>query len=69
MSKKLSMRVLPGVLLTRARRFDPVRRLSMLDLPALERPTNATSGVPPGGHSENRDAPARNCAEKVTIGL
>ena len=43
------MRVLPGVLLTRARRFDPVRRLSMLDLPALERADECHFGRTTGG--------------------
>src|SRR6056297_2808171 len=42
-AKKLSRRVRPGVELVRARLRRAHRRLMALDLPALERPTKATS--------------------------
>src|SRR5436305_1176388 len=43
--------VRPGVLLTNARRLRPVSALIALDLPALLRPANASSGTPGGGSS------------------
>src|SRR5438128_2734463 len=43
--------VRPGVLLTKARRRLPARALIALDLPALERPAKASSGIPGGGSS------------------
>src|SRR5258706_5072205 len=49
--------VRPGVLLTNARRRRPASVLIALDLPALERPANAISGIPGGGSSRG------SCAE------
>src|ERR1700743_1041700 len=56
-SKKLIWRVRPGVCETRAKVFRPVSALTRLDLPALERPTNATSGSLAGGRFSVSVAP------------
>ena len=50
----------PGVLLTLAVWRLPVSRFSTLDLPALERPANATSGRSPGGARAMSGALVRN---------
>jgi hypothetical protein len=50
--------VLPGVLLTKARRLRPARVLIALDLPAFERPANASSGAPGRGMSVGKWAEA-----------
>src|SRR6202521_1182115 len=47
-SKKLILRVRPGVLLVRAS-FAPTSALITLDLPTLERPRKAISGTPGAG--------------------
>src|SRR5690606_21749692 len=54
--KKLISRVRPGVLLENARRFWLASTLMADDLPALDRPTNATSAVVGGGNWSRRAA-------------
>ena len=49
MSKKLSSRVRPGVFDARARSRVPVSALMSEDLPTLERPAKAISGVAGSG--------------------
>src|SRR6201999_4083229 len=56
-SKKLIWRVAPGVWETRARLLRPVSALTRLDLPALERPTKATSLSFSGGKFSAEVAP------------
>src|SRR5262245_53789156 len=54
--------VRPGVLLVRARSRRPVMALSALDLPAFERPANATSTPSSGGNWAGCQALVRNVA-------
>src|SRR6478672_13661328 len=58
-SKKLMLRVRPGVELVRAS-LVPTRELITLDLPTLERPRKATSGTDGAGKWETSVAAARN---------
>jgi hypothetical protein len=50
MRKNSNSCVRPGVLLTRASERWPVSVLSALDLPAFDRPANATSAPSSGGN-------------------
>src|SRR5215469_15647019 len=59
MSKKLIVRVLPGVELTWAI-LVPTREFRRLDLPTLERPRKAISGTFGGGNCERSVAETRN---------
>src|SRR5258706_2381676 len=54
--------VRPGVLLTKARRRRLASALIALDLPALERPTNAISGADAGGNSRGSCTEIRKAA-------
>src|SRR5215469_9722306 len=58
-SKKLMLRVRPGVELVRAS-LVPTRELITLDLPTLERPKKAISGTEGTGKWETSVAAARN---------
>src|SRR5271169_6289747 len=58
-SKKLTLRVRPGVELVRAS-LAPTRELITLDLPTLERPRKAISGRVGAGKWERSVAAARN---------
>jgi len=58
-SKKLMLRVRPGVELVRAS-LVPTRELMALDLPTLERPRNAISGRLGAGNCAASVAAARN---------
>src|SRR5712671_2858695 len=60
-SKKLILRVRPGVELVRAS-FVPTSALITLDLPTLERPRKATSGRLGAGKCDTSVAAARNRA-------
>src|SRR6185312_3889281 len=53
--------VRPGVLLTKASRRRPASALIALDLPAFERPANASSGAPGGGSSSG------SCTESAKV--
>src|SRR5262252_1169840 len=57
-SKKLMLRVRPGVELVRAS-FVPTRALMTLDLPTLERPKKAISGSDGGGKCRSSVAASR----------
>src|SRR5207253_4756036 len=61
-SKKFSRRVRPGALLVRARPWRRTIALMALDLPALERPTKATSAPRSGGNCPGAAALSRNRA-------
>src|SRR5260370_42094590 len=63
-SKKLILRVRPGVELVRAS-FAPTSALITLDLPTLERPRKAISGRLGGGKGDTSVAAARNRARIV----
>src|SRR4051794_8584780 len=54
--------VRPGVFEAKASRFCCVRVLMQVDLPALERPTKATSGTPTSGRCSSRGAVVRKRA-------
>src|SRR5436190_24018523 len=56
--------VRPGAFEENARRRRPASALIALDLPTLERPTNATSGTPSVGNSSSVPAEARNVARE-----
>ena len=58
--KKLISWVRPGVLLVRASEGWEQRQLIALDLPAFDRPANATSAELSAGHSDNVDALVAN---------
>ena len=58
--KKLSSCVRPGVFEVRASAFWPVMALSRLDLPTLDLPANATSGLSGGGRASTSTTPSRN---------
>src|SRR5579862_2334157 len=58
-SKKLMLRVRPGVELVRASLL-PTSELMTLDFPTFERPRNATSGTEGTGKWETSVAAARN---------
>src|SRR5712671_3153984 len=60
-SKKLILRVRPGIELVRAS-FAPTSALITLDLPTLERPRKATSGRLGAGKCDTSVAAARNRA-------
>src|SRR5580700_4701847 len=63
-SKKLMLRVRPGVELVRAI-LSPIRVLITLDLPTFERPRNATSGRLGAGKCAASVADNRNCARTL----
>ena len=65
-SKKLMLRVRPGVELVRAS-FDPSSELITLDFPTLERPRNATSGRLGAGKWAASVAAARNLARTLIL--
>ena len=58
--KKLISWVRPGVLLVRASEGWEQRQLIALDLPAFDRPANATSAELSAGHSDKVDALVAN---------
>src|SRR4051812_21652099 len=67
--KKLTSRVRPGVLLTRANFFRRMSRLSSDDLPTLDRPANAISGsVGSGRHPPALAIPPMNSSVRMTSG-
>src|SRR5438445_4765481 len=59
---RLMLCVRPGVLDAKARRFCCVSVLMQVDLPALERPTNAISGTWSGGRNSSVGAVVRKRA-------
>jgi hypothetical protein len=61
-SKKFSSRVRPGVLLVRASARRCTMALMALDLPAFERPANATSAPASGGNCPGAAALVRKRA-------
>src|SRR6185437_2872485 len=61
-SKKLISRVRPGVLLVRASPWRPTIALMALDLPAFERPANATSAPRSAGNCSGAAALMRKLA-------
>src|SRR5215813_7607148 len=65
-SKKLMLRVRPGVELVRAS-FAPTSELITLDLPTLERPRKAISGRLGAGKCETSVAAARNRAKTLML--
>src|SRR5579872_582813 len=65
-SKKLMLRVRPGVELVRAS-FVPTKELITLDLPTLDRPRKATSGSEGAGKCETSDAAAINCDKTLML--
>src|SRR5690242_11566936 len=65
-SKKLMLRVRPGVELVRAS-LVPTSELITLDLPTLERPRNAISGKPGAGNWAASVAAARNFARTLML--
>jgi len=65
--EKLMSCVRPGVWLVFARFFRPTSVLINEDLPTLERPTKATSGIVAGGYCGGHTALFKNCAPVIFI--